>query len=54
MLLSLCVMRKWNMVKVDAEAYFPQAGAAQREVHVISSFESDDKRRFLWLLQAAT
>lgn len=47
MLLSVCVMRDWNLVKVDAKAAFLQTGAAWRAVYIIPPFECDYKRRFV-------
>lgn len=52
-LVSIAVLWKWRLSRVEAKSAFLQTGAAERSVHVIPRRKSADRFRFLWLLLTA-
>lgn len=53
LLLSVCVIHKWVLAKVDAKTAFLQSGSTQRAVYVFPLYESDDQRQSVRLLMTA-
>lgn len=53
LLLSMKTIRKWGISKIDVKSVVLQTGPAEIDVYVRPPNDSNEKRRFFWLLQAA-
>eukprot|EP00178_Gracilaria_changii_P001336 TRINITY_DN1187_c0_g1_i1.p1 TRINITY_DN1187_c0_g1~~TRINITY_DN1187_c0_g1_i1.p1 ORF type:complete len:639 (-),score=88.06 TRINITY_DN1187_c0_g1_i1:5196-7112(-) len=53
LLLSVAVINRWSLAKIDFKSAFLQTGEATRDVYMIPPRECETRRRFYWLLLAA-